>query len=153
MGQNPGSQPTREPSSLGVTGGNGGNPLKKNIKPSCFLSPPKIAAKRRKNVVLLLLTKPMFKKDVFDDMLKNLAEDEPDSNSETIKELKKVNAENVTSKNMTVFMYMICIFNKCYILTLDLIIHRIFFNDDPFPPDFFESAISFCAFFVVSTTK
>ena len=31
MDQNPGSQPTREPSSLGVTGGNGGNPLKKNI--------------------------------------------------------------------------------------------------------------------------
>ena len=44
-------------------------------------------------------TKPIFKKDVFDDMLKNLAEDEPDSNSETIKELNKVNAENVTSKN------------------------------------------------------
>ena len=80
-------------------------PLKKEIIPSLPID--KLVIKQTNNDVSdpskivpdLPPTKPIFKKDVFDDMLKNLAEDEPDSNSETIKELKKVNAENVTSKN------------------------------------------------------
>ena len=96
-------------------------PLKKEIIPSLPIDKPKTLAidkpvslpidkpviKQTNNDVSdpskivpdLPPTKPIFKKDVFDDMLKNLAEDEPDLNSETIKELRKVNAENVTSKN------------------------------------------------------